>query len=296
MRLPWIFLLAICSTVAVPAQSLARDYLGAGVFLTNDVFATIQDDRWRTGAGALSFGWGTAEDLLELRLRAEVITPGNLVRPTATDRPYAATLSVGAHRHFRFNETELSYGADLVFAGEQTGLHELQAAIHDVIGVPPPSQATLATYIPNDIYLAGTIELAQRVPLNDRTLLRPFMEVQAGVETLLRVGGDLHFGVLARDEALIRDVSSGHRYRLGRQEGTGWAAVLGADVAYVADSVFLPAGGAAPLSDTRSRVRAGVHWQGSKAKVFYGLTWLSKEFDTQRESQIIGGVSVDFWF
>ena len=41
----------------------------------------------------------------------------------------------------------------------------------------------------------------------------------------------------------------------------------------------------------RTRVRAGLHWENRNgAALFYGLTWLSEEFDEQREGQFLGAV------
>lgn len=46
------------------------------------------------------------------------------------------------------------------------------------------------------------------------------------------------------------------------------------------------------LETTRIRTRAGVHWQGKSHSVFYGLTYLGKEFDEQDEGQIVGSVAL----
>ena len=218
MRVLWVCLLAVTLSLSPLSQAKSRDFAGVGSFIANDVFATVSDDRWRTGSGALSFAWGPAEDLLELRIRGEVITPGNLIRPAANDRPYASSLSFGLHRHFRFGDTDVSLGGDLVLTGPQTRLDEVQAAIHDVIGVDPPSAVTLANQIPNEVYGAVTAEVARRISFNERTVIRPFFEAQAGVDNLLRVGGDIHFGRIALNEAMIRDVASGQRYRIGAKD------------------------------------------------------------------------------
>ena len=72
--------------------------------------------------------------------------------------------------------------------------------------------------------------------------------------------------------------------------------IFGADIAHVEHSVFLPASRGYTLTDSRQRVRAGVHWQAKASSVFYGVTWLSKEFVGQREAQAVGSVRFDIRF
>jgi hypothetical protein len=67
-------------------------------------------------------------------------------------------------------------------------------------------------------------------------------------------------------------------------------------VAHVFSSRYLPAGGAAVLSDNRTRLRAGVEWQGNFANVFYGMTYLGPEFEGQDEGQVTGSLNVNFGF
>lgn len=305
MRFLWLSLLAIVSALAFASHGYARDLYGVGRVLNNDSFATITDDRWRTGSGTLSVVWSDHDgaglparvgDMVEFRFRGEVITPSNLVTPAAGDRPYAASLSFGLHTHFQLSGFDVSAGADLVLTGPQTGLDQLQSAIHSIIDVPEPSAATLNAQIPNGTHGHATLEVSKAFAISDRLTLRPFVELQGGTETLARLGGDLHFGALARDEVLVRDAVTGHRYRIRRDKEPGWAAVFGADFAYVSDSIYLPASSGVTLSDTRSRVRAGVHWQNDSLGVFYGLTWLSKEFEAQKSAQTIGTLHIDIVF
>ncbi|MEL7114676.1 MAG: lipid A-modifier LpxR family protein [Pseudomonadota bacterium] len=309
MRFLWLCLAAVVSALLLASHGYARDYKGLGRLLTNDVFATIVDDRWRTGSGVLSWVWARGDltvapggtpprfgDIVEFRFRGEVISPENIVTPAAGDRPYASALSFGVHNHFTHRGYDVSVGADFVVIGPQTGLQDLQAAIHNIIDVPEASALTLANQIPNQIHASVFFEASRPVPLSETVMFRPFVELQGGVETLARVGGDFHFGLLGRNERMLRDVTTGHRYRVGQPETTGWAAVLGADVAYVTDSLFLPPSSGVTLTNTRSRVRAGVHWQNEKAGVFYGLTWLSKEFEAQTEGQLVGSFRLDFRF
>ena len=58
----------------------------------------------------------------------------------------------------------------------------------------------------------------------------------------------------------------------------------------VGKSELLPAGGPAVLANNRSRLRAGLDWHGGSTEVFYGVTWLSKEFEAQGSGQLVGSL------
>ena len=283
-----------------------RTTLGTGGLHTNDTFSYAPlNDRWRTGSGVVSMvrarGWdgavpGRVGDLIEYRFRAEVISPANIVRPARFDRPYAAALSFGIHTHFQRNNIEYSLGADLVVTGPQTGLETFQAAIHDIIGISGASAAALRGQIPNGIHPTAIFEAGRTYEISPRIAFRPFLELQGGIETLTRIGGDLHIGRVGRDALLVRDVSTGQRYMINHGQFTGWAATLGADIAYVNSSVLLPATARVTLKDTRVRARAGIRWQGENRAYFYGLTWLGKEFSQQPEGQVVGSMHIEFGF
>ena len=72
--------------------------------------------------------------------------------------------------------------------------------------------------------------------------------------------------------------------------------VLGADMAKVFDSVYLPESRGYELTDSRNRARLGFHWQGKKNAFFYGVAWLGEEFESQRESQVTGAIRFDVKF
>jgi hypothetical protein len=121
--------------------------------------------------------------------------------------------------------------------------------------------------------------------------IRPFVAAEAGVETLIRAGFDLQLGNFDRAALYTREPISGHR--LMGIMGTGGGPVsftLGTDMAYVADSVLLPAGGPAP-ERLRFRVRGGVASTLGRVSAFYGITYLSEEFEGQGEGQWLGTLS-----
>lgn len=300
-------LVAICVAVMMmpqDAQAQQRERIGYGRLITNDYIAD-GGDRWRSGSIASSRVWGRGwtgtlptqpGEILELRFGAEIIAPDNLVTPAPGDRPYASALSAGLHTHFDRNGIEIALGADLVMTGPQTRLDRLQGAFHDLVGVDKASGATRAAQVGNAIHPTVVAEAGRTVDLSATARMRPFLEARAGVETLVRAGVDVTIGEVGRGELLVRDPVTGQRYRAVSGDFSGTAFVLGADIASVANSAFLPSSSGVTARDSRSRLRAGVHWQGDRAALFYGLTWLGKEFEGQDEGQFVGSIRVDLKF
>jgi hypothetical protein len=291
--------LGVSAALAGPAGAEGRSRIGYGLVFTNDLIGD-GDDRWRTGSVASSRiyapGWdGQAPsrfgELLELRFNGEIIAPDDLSTPAPVDRPFVGALSLGLHTHMQRGGTEYALGADLVVTGPQTGLDDFQDWLHDIVGGDEISRATRRGQVDDGFYPTGVIEAARSYNLGGAQL-RPFAEARLGVETLVRAGADITFGQRTRGELLVREPVTGQRYRAVRdEEGAGMAFVLGADIAWVEDSEFLP--GRAPVTpeDFRARVRGGMHWDGrGGSSLFYGLTWLSEEFEEQREGQVVGSL------
>ena len=89
-------------------------------------------------------------------------------------------------------------------------------------------------------------------------MVRPYVAAEAGVETLLRAGGDLEIGHFGDQSVMLRDEVTGQRYRAVAGTMTnGVSVTLGGDLAKVFSSAYLP-DGAAVLDDTRTRLRAGL--------------------------------------
>jgi len=291
--------LLICP-VDVSAQG--RSTLGWGRLFTNDYLGDNKD-RWRSGAYVVSkvtgFGWNgerpeRAGDIIEYRFRSDIIGPDNITAPKPGDRRYVGGLSFGVHTHFQRQGTEFSLGGDLVLTGPQTGVGSFQREVHKVFGAPLPT--VLGNQIGNGFHPTASVEVGRPYQLTPMVNVRPFIELRAGAETLMRVGGDIMIGRLGTDELMLRDVATGHRIRATRGAETGFGFVLGADVAKVEHSVYLPVYSGYQLTDSRSRLRAGVHWQGEKSAVFYGLTWLGREFEAQPEAQMVGSVRIQIRF
>ena len=279
-----------------------RSYLGHGRLVVNDDFADFQD-RWRTGSVSASRVWGPTwqgrlpgrpGEVLEFRLKGEIIAPSDLAGSTAGDRPYVGALSFGGHTHFQRGGWDLALGAGLVVTGPQTGLADFQEALHSVGNFAGASAAVRAGQIPNGVH--GQLNFAVDRDFEfTRGRVRPFAETQIGVETLARIGADVTFGPAGKGELLIRDEVTGHRYRVVEQAENGFSLVVGGDVAHVFDTIYLPQGSAG-AKDTRVRLRSGVHWQTDSWRGFYGLTWLSEEFQGQPNGQVLGALRLDFQF
>lgn len=287
------------------ASAVAEDRvtLGWGRLFTNDGVGDGHD-RWRTGSytvsrvrgpswtGALPSQFG---EILEFRARAEVIAPESLLFTPPGDRRYAGILSFGMHSHAALGSLETSLGADLVLTGKQTGMSKLQGTLHDILGYPEP--LVDSTQIPNGFHPTLVAEAGRSFDLGPATTIRPFAEAQAGLETFVRAGFDLSFGSYGTGALMLREQVSGQRYRgVEGSVSPGFTFSLGGDVAHVFDSALLPDGGAAMLNDTRTRMRAGLAWQGENASGFYGLTWLGQEFAGQRQDQVVGSLSLRLHF
>lgn len=278
--------------------------IGYGRLINNDVLGDFQD-RGQTGSYTSSRvfarNWSgkmptRMGNLLEFRTSADIKAPANLVNPAAGDRPYAGSMTLGLHTHYQQSGFQIAFGGELVATGPQTGLDVLQTALHDGLGVAPPSAATRNGQIANGFYPGVVVEMGRPFQLSERTRMRPFVEGRYGVETLVRAGVDVVIGRLTDGDLLVRDGVSGQRYRAVLGERTGYSLVMGVDTALVSESAYLPASSGLSLSDRRDRARLGVHWEGNSARGFFGVTYLGKEFKTQNYEQVIGSVRIAFKF
>jgi hypothetical protein len=266
-----VFLCASFTAHTVAAQDGAQT-LGIAAFFTNDGIgdglgrwpSKDKNDRWRSaGVGVSVFrgdGWSGALptqpfDIVEYRFRAEVLAPD-----------------------------------DLVVTGEQSGIRRFHRSIYKALSM---SQVNVEDHqIDDGIYFHGTVELANPVVL-DGGELRPFIEVQGGVETLVRAGFDLTVGGLGQGGLRAREPVTGQRIAAISGHGDdGWSFLFGADLAYVERSIFLPDNRGYNLENARHRIRAGVNYGFGSSNLFYGLTYMSKEFAAQSEGQLVGGLSV----
>ncbi|MCR8722911.1 lipid A deacylase LpxR family protein [Frigidibacter sp. ROC022] len=295
-------LLVSAASLATPAAAGDRVTLGWGRLFNNDALGDMKD-RWRTGGYVVSLVRGRdwsgvypdrPGEMIEFRIRSEVIAPANLVNPVAGDRRYAGVLSLGMHTHFSYGALENSVGVDLVAIGPMTGIGSFQKTMHNVFGLDEPT--VLDDQLGNQVHPTLTAETGRTFHISDRLSVRPFAEMTAGVETMARIGGDVLIGGVGQGDILLRDVVTGQRYRASNDGVSGLSFALGGDIAKVYDSAYLPEDQGYTLSDSRVRLRAGVNWQGERAAVFYGVTWLGEEFEGQPEGQMVGSLRLHLRF
>ena len=296
-----LLVVAIVLGLSLPALGEDRRTLGWGRLLNNDLLGDLQD-RWHSGSYAVSVlrgpAWsGTAPDvlgaLIEYRFSGTTLTPANLTDPASDDRPYAAPLSLGVHSHVSWAGMQVDLGADLVATGAQTGIGRFQSWLHGLLGAPKPD---LTDQMGNAIFPTFQAELGRDVTLSDGVTVHPFVGAEAGVEHLLRAGGDIVIGNFGQGGLLLRDETTGQRYRGIAGAESAMSLTLGGDVAHVFGSAYLPDGTAAAASPTRSRLRAGIAWSGAHSSAFYGVTYLAPEFESQPQGQVIGSVNLNFRF
>lgn len=291
----------VCLTLASAAQAQDRAALGTGRLFTNDFIGDHQD-RWQSGNYVFSHvrgpGWlgqrpAQFGAILEYRLRADIIASSVEGPGGAVDRPYAGALSFGLHTHSSLGPLDLSVGADAMIVGPQTGISTFQEWYHDLTSLPGPLGTD--SQLGNAFHAGLTAELSYPLRLSDRVTLRPFAELQMGIEDIARLGADIVVGAVGHGDLLLRDRATGTLYRGIEGPETGLALIAGADWAQVSGSVFLPADQGYQTTDTRWRARAGVHWQlAPNTSFFYGVTYLSEEFVGQPEGQLVGSLKLNF--
>ena len=292
---------AVLATLLISSGAASAERLGWSLSTTNDSLGD-QSDRWRSSSEQLSLVYGKRwsgdlpqqfGDLIELCFRADILTPSNLSAPDPSDRRYANALVFGAHSHWQNAGFEWTAGADLYVIGPQTGLRAIQETLHEALGFPVPNVDGFE--ISDRLRPSVSVEVARSMSWG-KLEVRPFVSGDLGAETLLRAGVDLDWGAVASGDLKLRQVVSGHRVSAVREkQSRGWRATFGGDVAWVGDSVFLPAEGPR-TRDFRTRVRAGIAYNWADAQIFYGHTWLGPEFEGQGTGQRVGTLQLTVTF
>ncbi len=284
---------------------LKKNLIGRVAVFTND-FLGDGHDRWRSGSYFRSTFSGPVwtgdlpetNPILEFRVRGETISPEDAtVAPVAGTRPYVGVVAAGLFGHFRHNGTGYRIGGELVATGPQTGVANFVEYAHDLLGFPAP----LATsgQLGDAFYPTINAEAFRLIPRSGRRSfdVRPFVEVQAGVETYVRVGADAIFGNSADGALMTRDPVTGQLVTVTtvrRQHGL--MPSIGADVAYVASSAYLPSSSGLEVENVRMRARAGARYRSGGRDLFFGMTWLGPEYKGQKSGQVIGSVSFNYSF
>ncbi len=271
---------------------------GVAYVISNDSLGDWHD-RWRSssvevgvlgGAGRWERPPSRLGRLLEYRFRSDVLMPADIGNPVPDDRRHAGVLAFGVHSHADMGDADVRVGGDLVMTGPQTGLYDFQTRLHKILGFVTPNAPDFQ--IENSVRLELSAEIGRLLHRGGWST-RPFAEVRAGVEDLVRIGVDLETGPGSGGLAM-RSVATGHRMPYGFPPESGLRFVAGVDIAWIGESLFLPETLGYEPTSTRLRLRAGIHHTGRKFDVFYGLAWLGKEFEAQPEGQFVGALQVRF--
>lgn len=298
MKCVWLALLLVANA----AQAEERAWQGSAFGISNDSIGEGRD-RWQSSS--VQFGMAFGEDwtgraplafgeLLEFRVRSDILTPEALDVIVPSDRRHAGVLAFGVHSYAKPRDVEMRIGADLVVIGPQTGLYNLQTKLHELLGFTIP--ALDGFEIEDTVRVDFSGEIARRYALRFGEL-RPFVEAQVGSEDFIRAGFDIHWGSRGRDDLMMRSTATGQRLAYGLvDQPEGFSFMVGADVAWVESSVFLPSALGYELTPLRKRIRGGVHYEAERFDVFYGLTWLEPEFEAQRTGQFVGTLQFGYQF
>lgn len=293
--------LAAALILGLSAGVAAAEMLGLSFAGSNDSLGDWYD-RWQSNSAQVAVATGPAwtgrapralGELLEWRLRSDILTPANLTAPQPADRRHAGFFAFGVHTHSTRGSLDLRLGGDLFVIGPQTGLLQFQRNLHRVLGFPVPTLDDFQIGDAVRAQVSGEISSAWDAGVFQ---IRPFLEAQAGPEDLVRAGADLTFGGIGRGDLMTRLPVTGHRVPLVRRGKDGVSFVVGGDLAWVRESLYLPASLSYELTDLRTRLRAGVHYELESFDVFYGIAWLGREFEAQREGQFVGALHLGLRF
>jgi hypothetical protein len=298
-----LLLLALLVPLGTVAHAESRDILGVGRLFTNDYLGDGRD-RYQSGSYVRSYvrgpsDWdGTVQEfgtIREYRLRSAIIASDG-IGDAPGDRPYAGVLSFGVHSHYGKDTFRGTVGIDVTGVGPQTAVSRFQERAHDTLGLAQVQFTD--SQLENAFHVGVTVEAADIVKLTPNITARPFAELQMGPEDIARFGADVVLGSDIASDILIRDVITGQLYRgTENPDLSGFAFVLGADMAAVAESIYFPEERGVTPTDRRGRLRAGMHWQSeSDTTLFYGLSYLTPEFEGQPEGQITGSLKLNFNF
>ncbi|MEM6661107.1 MAG: lipid A-modifier LpxR family protein [Pseudomonadota bacterium] len=304
----------ISETDEVQAEGIVwNDHLGDGA------------DRWKTGGLTQSFVFPQSmlseepwfdhhAAAVELQVRGLLITPDNTSAVGSGDRPYAQYLALGGYLRLWgqpdylgagfTTQTEDRLGIELGYQGEPLPLFEIADAFHRVGNMPTTTRTdanTLDGEFLANVEARRTLRMHGQLGPHDLNVA-PFAQVSAGMrENSARVGTDIILGTSLEartwnyDTGIGALIPGGAKYR----EGIHWAMWIGGDIGYVASDAFLDGGfsGNGPSvsrTPVTARARAGLIYDYEDVSFSFSLNWLSAEFETQSEGQMIGALQVEF--
>lgn len=301
--------------------SETEDILAEGI-IWNDGFGDGKD---RYKSGGLTQSWVFPERIfsetgwfknrasaIEVQARALVMTPGNTQRVRATDRPWSQYAGVGVYlrsatRPDRLTSTS-SYmiedraGIEFGYQGDPLPLFDLQDSLHDATGMGTVVRTRANTLDPDvvaNIEARRTWRIHSNIGAHDMQLA-PFVHASTGLrENAIRTGGDIIVGSSLEARTFNSDPAIGALIPGGSKprNGVHWMAWLGADVGLIGSDIFLDGGvsGSGPSVERdlfTLRARGGVMLEYDNFSVSYSVNWLSPEYKTQPEGQLIGAVQL----
>jgi hypothetical protein len=293
---------ATMSAVALPvsAQDLGK-YEGSVGSFTNDYIGDGHD-RWMSASYQRSYFFdrgneGLAE-AIEIRGRAQIVSPWSVRQQSGQDRPYSSALGLGGFAHGHVAGFETRFGGEIILQGDQTGLPAFQHAAHEFLGLERSYDPNAASDPHVKDKVTGRFEagLARSFRPNENVLVRPYTEIVAGADEYAAIGSDLVIGSLAGSSIWSRDVVTGQILTHQSDRSRGMSFLAGADVRKVSKSLHIPESSAVEIEDTQVRARLGVHMDLGYTNVFFGQTWLSEGFQGQSETQRLGTLSISLNF
>lgn len=300
-RIAGIFLALALSTGAVSAQNVL---IGRAAALNNDYLGD-NEDRWQTASYSSTWMFSSSIQArnmgigprFELRARGQIVTPQRLnAAPRAGDRPYAGYAGVAGFSHYEFGNVDVIAGAELGLLGPSNGIGNLHVSLHDILGENEPQG--WATQVSDKFVFTPVVEAGYSFGGQGGSIMvRPFVNAQMGLEDIVRAGVDVSIGINRDLAQPLRDMITGHRYPVRYDGGLQQIQLaFGVDVGSVQGSEFFPTGSLATAKDQRTRVRGSIFAPVGVVDLNYGLTWMSEEFETQSDPQLLGSVGVDFRF
>jgi hypothetical protein len=278
-----------------PSFTAGRRNLGWAHMFTNDYLGD-RKDRWQTGSYMVSVlrgpHWKGALpevpfEIMEYRMSFAITSPTDLSRAPDWDRRYAGRAQFMAATHWQAHALEAMAGIGLTSTGEDNGVGQLHNTLHEWVSAP--AVRVREQQIGNGVHPFITGEIGHEFALG-ASVVRVFSAARAGDETWMRAGFDMQFGARELGALWVRDEITGHRVvGISGNSGPGAWFTIGADIGHVWSSVYLPED-EIELSETRARLRAGVNIRHGDMGIFYGLTYLSKEFEAQPEGQVLGSL------
>jgi uncharacterized protein YfiM (DUF2279 family) len=296
-----IALAALCALGAAGAASAQDDgstraYAGSTGLFVNDALGDGRD-RWQSASHQRSFFFAgaAAGEAVELRARAQIVSPWTPSQQQGPDRPYSIVLGFGLFHHGAAGPLEFSMGGELVLQGDQTGLPRFQSFAHDALGLEnsyDPSRDD--PHVPDRLTARTEFELGHRISFDEKAMLRPYGRLVAGADRKAMLGADLVLGAAAAAPRAARDVTTGQFLPQGAPQG--FSLIAGADISFVDTSMHIPEDSAVAPEDIQTRLRLGVEGNLGAMRIFAGQAWLGPQFSGQAEPQRVGLLSVNFAF